>query len=69
MGARAVPARKELTRFEGAKVRAKQRLRGLKRLWRNGGGWTTHGGAAAQYLSLSSEIQLQKQQKIDKHLR
>eukprot|EP00850_Spirogloea_muscicola_P023225 SM000339S12960 [mRNA] locus=s339:88111:88789:+ [translate_table: standard] len=32
------PARKELTRFEGAKLRAKQRLRGLKRLWQNGGG-------------------------------
>eukprot|EP00850_Spirogloea_muscicola_P024808 SM001558S02110 [mRNA] locus=s1558:768:1327:- [translate_table: standard] len=34
------PARQELTRFEGAKLRAKQRLRGLKRLWQNGGGWT-----------------------------
>eukprot|EP00850_Spirogloea_muscicola_P011788 SM000074S21698 [mRNA] locus=s74:390579:391123:- [translate_table: standard] len=32
------PARKELTRFEEAKLRAKQRLRGLKRLWQNGGG-------------------------------
>eukprot|EP00850_Spirogloea_muscicola_P009541 SM000053S17498 [mRNA] locus=s53:634233:635335:- [translate_table: standard] len=27
------PARKELTRFEGAKLRAKQRLRGLKKKW------------------------------------
>eukprot|EP00850_Spirogloea_muscicola_P006671 SM000032S12055 [mRNA] locus=s32:176582:184145:- [translate_table: standard] len=32
------PARTELTRFEGAKVRAKQRLRGQKRLRQNGGG-------------------------------